>query len=90
MYAIVEFEKDETEMVPLSWIADGTPATEINPGMKKPVKFYWPPTKSIQVVSKALKNCTPSETNWPIHQSVRIFATANKHHFYLYINQPTH
>lgn len=28
MFAIVEFKKDETKMVPLSWIADGTPAAE--------------------------------------------------------------
>lgn len=72
MYAIVEFANNETEMVPLNWIADGTPAAEIHAGLTNPVKFYWPPSRSVQLMSKALKTRCMPETHWPTYDSVRI------------------
>jgi hypothetical protein len=82
MYAIVEFENNETEMVPLNWVADST--VDIRAGLKDPIKFYWPPTKSVLAVSKAIKKCVTPETNWPTYCSTRILATASKLHGYLY------
>ena len=58
MYTIVEFKNNETEMVPLNWIADGTPAAEIHAVSTKPVKYYWPPSRSVPVISEALKTCS--------------------------------
>ena len=75
MYAIVEFETKEIEMVPLRWITTGCGITAVKIGLT--VNCYWPPLKSLQKISNAIKNCVEPSTDWPVYSS-RVLGIASK------------
>jgi len=75
MYAIVEFETKEIEMVPFRWINTACGRTSVKIGST--VNCYWPPLKSLQKISNAIKNCVKPSTDWPVYIS-RVLGTASK------------
>jgi hypothetical protein len=80
MFLIVSFdETDETEFVPLHWIADGTKVADIKNVIKQKttVKFYWPPMKCERAVVKAQTCAVDPDIKWPIYNG-RILTTASK------------
>nr|XP_047131199.1 uncharacterized protein LOC124810403 isoform X6 [Hydra vulgaris]XP_047131200.1 uncharacterized protein LOC124810403 isoform X6 [Hydra vulgaris]XP_047131201.1 uncharacterized protein LOC124810403 isoform X6 [Hydra vulgaris]XP_047131202.1 uncharacterized protein LOC124810403 isoform X6 [Hydra vulgaris] len=78
-YAIVSFdESNETDFLPLNWIADGTLMSDIPMRIKKHhiVEFYWPPLKNPESISKAKSRCLEADLNWPTYKA-RILSTAD-------------
>lgn len=79
MFVIVAFdETNETEFVPVNWIADGTKLCDISGIIRSRsiVRFYWPPMKSVTAVSKAQMNCADPEVGWCTYNG-RILSTAS-------------
>lgn len=80
MFLIIAFdETNETDFVPVRWIADNTRMDEIANVIKNRslMTFYWPPMKSPVMVSKVQSQSLPPEVTWPIY-SGRILSTASK------------
>jgi len=80
LFAIVAFdESSETDFLPLKWIADRTPLCDISMIIKERtlVKFYWPPAKNPESVTRAKSRCVDAEVGWPTYMA-RILCTAGK------------
>jgi hypothetical protein len=80
MFVIVAFDDtNETEFVPVEWIADDTRICDVAKLIRSRsrVKFYWPPTKSSSAVSRAQNHCLSPNVDWPTYMG-RILGTASK------------
>jgi len=80
LYAIVSFDDtNEAEFLPVKWIADSTPVSDLPQlaKMRSKIKFYWPPWRSPLAVSKAQRKCQDAHCDWPIC-SGRLLSTACK------------
>lgn len=85
LYAVVSFDStDETDFVPVKWIAESIAHHDIQKVIesRELVKFYWPPWKNPVSVSRAKRNCHDAEIGWPTHQG-RILSAASKLIIYL-------
>lgn len=79
LFAIVAFDNDETDFVPIKWIADNTQVCDVPARIEdqRLVKFYWPPIKNPDKLSKAKSRCVDAEAGWPTYMA-RILFTAGK------------